>query len=380
MRSTQRLTPAFVTSWLLLAGCGSDGNSTATSGSGGEETTSGEPTPGAPDESCPGQLDPARVYLAVRIGSTSSTTMLVYPVDEPELACAYRAGQPGQHLFIAVDGAVRFLRYGDAGEIVEYPQRWLELRTKGTGGIAGDEWGVPVVHENAAQTVETLGCAIGSMGSFFVRQRYDGDVGFYCADGIGGSWVYDRPGDVTLLEVNETIGHQLVAPLPGDRWLVPSGTTEGIGLRVLQGDAQQIDVVAGDDITRVTPITARATEAGALLVGYVDHADGSTGVELTELVGEQLASVARYEHGAEIDWPFYNDENFDSVVVFRPALGADGTLAAVVEIADPGSVQQVVWMRPDTAPMVLAQLDPFGLADDPDRPDEIIEIIDVLSQ
>ncbi|HWB80079.1 MAG TPA: hypothetical protein VG755_34175 [Nannocystaceae bacterium] len=363
---------------MLLCACHHESPSDEVSSSSETADASGEPTPGAPDEDCPGQLDAARVYLAVRVGYANSTTMLVYPVDEPELACAYRSGQPGQHLFVgAADGGVQFLRYGEAGEIAEYPQWWMEPSSKG----GGDVWEVPVIHENVVFVAETLGCPIGSMGSFFVRQRHDGDIGFHCADGIGGTWVYDRPGDETPLEVDEAIGHELVAPLPGDRWLLSTDTMEDVGLRVLQGDGQQIDIAASDGIQHVSVVVARATETGALVVGYVDRGEGSSALELVELVGEQLTAIAPYEHDMQIPFTEYNRDNAGSEPAFRSALGADGTLAAIIDDhTTMAPVRRAVWMRPDTPPVTVAEVSLDQLPDDPARADEIIEVIDVLSQ
>lgn len=341
---------------VTAAACGSDAGSGAEANSDGDESTGdpGAPTPGAPDELCPGSLDPARVYVWRTSTAVQSDTALIFPLDAPEQACAYevRGGDP----FVAVmGGGLRAIGIGadHEGAVFETPQRWLVKSST-------SRWHVDSANAEDSVEVASLSCPIGADGWYSARQRVDGDVAFFCADGIGGQWLYDRPGDDTPVEVADwsvsMYSAPFVTPLPGDRWLLESSAQDGIGIEVLQGDGQRIPVVAQGDLPRFVPITGRMTEEGALVVGYVYHDDGSSTVELCELVGEQLTSIAVYEHGMEVEWPFFDDPPGDGR--FRPALGADGTLAAVIDVYAAGdSVRQAVWMGPDTALVVAAEGD-----------------------
>jgi hypothetical protein len=321
----------------------------------------GEPTPGAPDENCPGPLDPARVYVVATTGEVQSGIGLIFPVDAPDQVCAYQFAEGRDH-FVGVDGGLRGITWSDGGSVIELPQRWLRIRET-------TKWYLE--HGGESLEVAALGCPIGAKGSFDTRQRIDGDVGFLCADGIGGEWVYDRPMDDTPIDVAASGGALLVAPLPLDRWLIVGSSDDGIGLAVLQGDGQRIDVVADTDIVAIGSIGARMTESGALVAGFGRRTDGSTTVELYELLGEQLTSIAVYEHGSDIAW-------FDTTpgnAVLQTALGADGTLAAVVEaVVELELTRRAVWLRPNTLPVIAAE----GDGDDPAHPGD--EVFTVISQ
>jgi hypothetical protein len=203
------------------------------------------------------------------------------------------------------------------------------------------------------------------MGHILLRQRHDGELGFFCDDGIGGTWVYDRPGDDTPLALDVL----LVAPLPYDQWLVTSEDQGRTTLAVLQGDGQQIPVTLEPGVEGITPVAARSTVQGALVAGIVH--DGIGRLQLLEIHGGAAKSIAVYEHAGFIAASPRGLLDDNVYPPHRPALGADGTLGYIDLDAIPSPL--AMWLRPDTEPAVAAEIGELDTY-------EVIAILDVLSQ